>query len=368
MKDLQNYHLLYGLEKVCTGDWGVQTQRNAFFKEARFTNSAAAAALSEDAACGGAVYKSPQLVGVVGAFTQDAYEGLVANNVATNIPLTLTFHSSIFGSGSDKYFPLSAMNGFRLVLTLNSPNNAFQVDVGSQTTYAIRYQVNNPTLYTNMIRVDPAVDRGIIDASKGTDGRIRIHTQSWRTYQVTVVASDTTKNVVVPVSLSSLKALYFTHTNPTPVAFNSASAFYKRFLNQYQLFVGSVAIPTSPVLVSGTFVEPIAELLRAWHVRLNDQDFSTLLDPDYYLDEYSLSLTPATNYRSSAVFGVELESFSLKDDVIESGANVLNNNVELRLTYSQASAQNVPYNLMFFALYDCFLVIDPETGITTVEF
>ena len=368
LEDLQNYHLLYGLEKVCTGDWGVQTQRNAFFKEARFTNSAAAAALSEDAACGGAVYKSPQLVGVVGAFTQDAYEGLVANNVATNIPLTLTFHSSIFGSGSDKYFPLSAMNGFRLVLTLNSPNNAFQVDVGSQTNYAIRYQVNNPTLYTNMIRVDPAVDRGIIDASKGTDGRIRIHTQSWRTYQVTVVASDTTKNVVVPVSLSSLKALYFTHTNPTPVAFNSASAFYKRFLNQYQLFVGSVAIPTSPVLVSGTFVEPIAELLRAWHVRLNDQDFSTLLDPDYYLNEYSLSLTPTTNYRSSAVFGVELESFSLKDDVIESGANVLNNNVELRLTYSQASAQNVPYNLMFFALYDCFLVIDPETGITTVEF
>ena len=141
LEDLQNYHLLYGLEKVCTGDWGVQTQRNAFFKEARtrFTNSAAAAALNEDAACGGAVYKSPQLVGVVGAFTQDAYEGLVANNVATNIPLTLTFHSSIFGSGSDKYFPLSAMNGFRLVLTLNSPNNTFQVDVGSQTTYAIRY-------------------------------------------------------------------------------------------------------------------------------------------------------------------------------------------------------------------------------------
>ena len=219
-----------------------------------------------------------------------------------------------------------------------------------------------------MIRVNPAVDRGIIDASKGTDGRIRIHTHSWRTYQVTVVASDTTKNVVVPVSLSSLKALYFTHTNPTPVAFNSASAFYKRFLNQYQLFVGSVAIPTSPVLVSGTFVKPIAELLRAWHVRRNDQEFSNLLDPNDYLDEYSLSLTPTTNYRSSAVFGVELESFSLKDDVIESGANVLNNNVELRLTYSQASAQNVPYNLMFFALYDCFLVIDPETGITTVEF
>ena len=48
--------------------------------------------------------------------------------------------------------------------------------------------------------------------------------------------------------------------------------------------------------------------------------------------------------------GVELESFSNKDDTIESGANVLNNNVELRINYKQADATNT-YNLVFFALY-----------------
>jgi len=135
-------------------------------------------------------------------------------------------------------------------------------------------------------------------------------------------------------------------------------------MNQYQLFVGSVAIPTSPVICTGTQVEPLSELLRAWHVRLNDQDFSTLLSPEFFLDEYVND--HASNYRSNALYGIELESFSLKDDVIESGSNVLNNNVELRLTYSSAAA--LSYNLMFFALYDCFLVIDPETGITTIEF
>ena len=129
-----------------------------------------------------------------------------------------------------------------------------------------------------MIQVDPKIDRGIIDASKETDGHIRIQTQSWKTYQMTVVASETTKNVVVPAALSSLKALYFTH--------------------QYQLLVGLVAIPTSPILVLGTFGELIAKLLRACHVRLNNQDFSTVLDPDYYLDECSLSLTPGSSYRS----------------------------------------------------------------------
>ena len=86
------------------------------------------------------------------------------------------------------------------------------------------------------------------------------------------------------------------------------------------------------------------------------------MSPSVYLDEY----VAGANCRSNALFGVELESFSLKDNVIESGSNVLNNNVELRLTYSGAA--QLTYNLMFFALYDCFLVIDPETGIITIEF
>ena len=85
--------------------------------------------------------------------------------------------------------------------------------------------------------------------------------------------------------------------------------------------------------------------------------------------------TDATNYflkRSNAVYGIELESFSNKDDTIESGANVLNNNVELRINFDSAdtlyTTGTQSYNCMFFALHDIFLVIHPETVITTVEF
>ena len=66
--------------------------------------------------------------------------------------------------------------------------------------------------------------------------------------------------------------------------------------------------------------------------------------------------------------GVELESFSNKDNTIKSGANVLNNKVELRINYATGITANFTYNLVFFALQDIFIVIDPETGITTVEF
>ena len=63
-----------------------------FFQRSLFKNSNAAAAFNEDAACSGVVNKSVTTVGLVGAFTQDTYEGLVVNNVVTYIPLTLTFH------------------------------------------------------------------------------------------------------------------------------------------------------------------------------------------------------------------------------------------------------------------------------------
>ena len=75
-------------------------------------------------------------------------------------------------------------------------------------------------------------------------------------------------------------------------------------------------------------MDPLAELIRAWHVRLNDQDFSSVISPEYVLDEYTNSVTPSANYRRNIVFGVELDSFALKDEVIESGRNVL----ELRVT------------------------------------
>ena len=386
LEDIQNYHILYGLVKVCTGNRAVTEKRNNFFKECRncdgyhetITGEAEARVATTttqrnvDPAFGGAIYQVPAAgSGTLYDYKQDAFEGTVANHTATHIPLTLTFFSSVFGGGQDKYFPLSAMNGFRLVLTLNNANNAFQIDDQSTGNKSVVYSINDPTIYTNMIRVDPAVDRGIIDASRGTDGRIRIHSQSWRTYSVTVQKSDTVRNIVVPISVSSLKALYFTHVTTAPDGFISASSAYKRYTTSYQLFVGSVAIPTTPVQVQalgntigeGTYTEVTAELLRAWHIRLNDQDMGTLLQPGQSWDE----CVSGENSRSNFYMGVELESFSNKDDTIESGANVLNNNVELRINYKQVDANNAS-NLLFFARHDIFIVIDPETGITTVEF
>ena len=52
-------------------------------------------------------------------------KGGVVNTMSTDILPTLTLHSLVFGSGSDKYFLLSALNGFRIILILSTAYNAF---------------------------------------------------------------------------------------------------------------------------------------------------------------------------------------------------------------------------------------------------
>ena len=60
----------------------------------------------------------------------DAFKGTLITHSSSNIPLTLTFFSFVFGGEQDKHFLLSAMNGFCLVLILNNTNTAFQIDKG----------------------------------------------------------------------------------------------------------------------------------------------------------------------------------------------------------------------------------------------
>lgn len=366
LEDFQNYHLLYAMNEICTGNPVTRGFRGSFFGESR-------GGIAGDPTCGRVIAGGFARTSEYVPYIHATHGPIISmDNQATELfPMTCTFFSSLFGGGQDKYFPMSAMNGFRLVLTLNTPEIAFTANDG---LVDLVYHIEDPTIHMNMIRVDPAVDRGIINQWKGTDGRLRIHSQSWRTYSVTVVAPETTKNVVIPISVSSMKALFFTFSSPTPTQTMPASAFYHRNVIDYQVFIGSVAIPTTPVRIGfdtkyeiRSFSDAIAETLRAWHVRLQDADYPTLLREDYdYLQKKHVD----GGYTSNMVYGVELESFSNKSDVIESGINVLNNNIEVRLNMSSVAADGEDNTMVmtFYALHDVFLVIDPETGITTLEF
>jgi hypothetical protein len=358
LEDLENYNLTYKLIEVCTSDPVTQACRGSFLKESQPAMSAKA---GENAAVpftcketrGGYVYA------VTGTVLTGA--GAYTNNVHTNQHFSLCFHSAVFGGGCERYYPMSAMNGFRMYITLAPAWAAFNDLTGQAGTNGIVYSISDPTLYTNMIRVDPQVDRGIIDSAKGPDGKIRINTQTWNTYQYTIAAADYFSNPVIPVAVSSLKSLFFTFSSVIPMLGHPFTGFFTRYLESYQLFVGTLPIPSSPVLVTAPYAEAMSETMRAWHVRPNDQYWPSLMQ------ETNVHPLPTDDITDSAmVFGVELESFSNRGNTIESGANVLNNTVQLRLKFSNTTTG--PMTLTVYCLYDIFLVIDPETGITTVEF
>ena len=439
LEDIQDYNVLYAMQHLATSDPQTANTRGQFFKECRYGGrmgrSAAAGSRLPDVYGNQETIVMPQLrtvadnavvaadtlgnvpitnayrwtmqtitrtttfpdgtmggrvlqlgVSLTGAQGYDANDisnniwpystdGAVMTSTAGSMSLSHTFISSIFGSGFPKYYPLSAMNGFRLVLTLSPSNVAFQCDEncasgGAAANTVIRYSISDPTLYCSMTRIDPSVDRGIISNMRGPDGRIRIPTNSWRQYKQTIYAADRVKNLIIPFSVSSLKSLLFGFVPATVDGSISASSMYTRYLTSYQVFVGSVPIPVVPVNVTPPYNEAYAELLRSFHVRLNDQNWPTLIQHNSWLPDYTAGASIATLSsfcaQSDAFFGVDLESFGQKSDMIECGANVLNNNIELRLNFSANS--NYAMNLIVYGFHDVFIVIDPNTGITSLEF
>jgi hypothetical protein len=76
--------------------------------------------------------------------------------------------SSLFGGASDKYLPMSAINGMRIIFSLeNAVGAVVRHGLGAGT---MTITLEDPTLFMNMVRVDPTVDAALLQAATGPDG------------------------------------------------------------------------------------------------------------------------------------------------------------------------------------------------------
>jgi hypothetical protein len=241
-----------------------------------------------------------------------------------------------------------------------------------------------------MVRVDPTVDQQLIKSAQSPeDGNIRIHSQTYSSFQMTILANQTTFEYVIPIKVSSLKAIYFTFS-PTSwsnsesfdltdymCALASKSAYngtrvmkttwFQNQLANHQFFLDGKPTPASPVNVRIGYSESMAELARALHFghKSADGNYLSLLEDN------------GTYQEQNFVLGQEFESFSQKGPVIESGINTLNSLLSLRLNFNTsghvagvAAVQSGNYEacyLKVFCLYDSFLSITPGTGIMRTE-
>ena len=74
-----------------------------------------------------------------------------------------------------------------------------------------------------MVRVDPTVDAQLIKSAQNPDdGNIRIHSQTYSMYQMSLLAGQSTFEYVIPIKVSSLKAIYFTFS---PTSWSNSESF-----------------------------------------------------------------------------------------------------------------------------------------------
>ena len=91
--------------------------------------------------------------------TQAIYPAQVTTQPTKDNTRYFTFQllSSLFGGSADKYIPMSAINGLRIVLTLEDPVECYTMTgMGSgvaQTAYTST--IYDPTLFLNMVKGDP---------------------------------------------------------------------------------------------------------------------------------------------------------------------------------------------------------------------
>ena len=132
---------------------------------------------------------------------------------------TFQLASSLFGGSADKYLPMSAINGLRIVLSLENAIgavvlNGLQSYVASTETFidnSIKeVRIVDPTFYMNMVRVDPTIDKQLLASAQSEDGAIRIHSQSYSNFQIAIPQGQASWEYIIPIKSSSLKAIYFT--------------------------------------------------------------------------------------------------------------------------------------------------------------
>mgnify|MGYP003340579127 CR=1 FL=1 len=261
--------------------------------------------------------------------------------------------------------------------------NGLSSDGGTTANTIKSVTISDPTFFMNMVRVDPTVDAQLISAATGGDGNIRIHSQTYNTFQYAMTPQQSTWEQIIPIKVSSLKAIFFTFAPQTNLgnesftaadnticlagkqSYNSTTAdrvmktswFWNNLAN-YQFFVDGKPTPASPVYCRTGFTETICELQRALHFghKSGDGMYLSLLN-DAGIGSYQ---------EQNFILGQEFESFSNKGPVIESGMNTLNALLTLRLNFNSGNSWE-PCYLKIFCLYDEFLTINPSTGIMRTE-
>ena len=257
------------------------------------------------------------------------------------IPLSL---SGLLSPLCPKYLPLMAMGAsdLRIQITLEDPMVAM---VASATGGS--YVIRDMTLNANFLEFPPDVGASIMASGlQAGNGSLRLSTESYRGYEVTMNINNDGGSFLIPARFSSLTTLYATLRRQTDaqgaVDTHSISSRQNPDVEEYQFRVGSELVPSAPVRGNA---QSILELMKTFNSVSNIMHKSCITKGTYSSKEDKTGGT--------YMIGCELSSMPNKSDVLDSGINTISQNVHLEMKCKNSVAHVVNT----FAKYDAALVI-----------
>ncbi len=225
------------------------------------------------------------------------------------------------------------------------------------------YTISNVRYIANLIEVGQDVGAQLRMVQEVSGGVLTLSGQTYRHFTGTLSNGGTGDQIInVPARVKSMKSLFFVGQGAGNDAFNTYDVSFggNMKLNEYQLKIGSVVYPPTPVRCNfGTGLdsviwskrsEPLMELAKSWGSVGSTKGMGQLSTLTY-------AVTDATRQGNGgdklyAPFGLDLEAFQRV--AIESGVNTADRSLPISLilnTSSGTTQQNVDVFVLADALF-----------------
>lgn len=304
-------------------------------------------------------------------------------NTATPFTFCLPVLSGVVGVNASKMLPLGKLSS-PLRLEFYTAANDDAVYYGTLGAGCV-WQIINVELCCCYVEL---LDN--FDNDRGTE---YISTSTYRNSSTNLPSATSGEfTTLLPFRAASIKGLYarFLPFVSAVQGVNASAAYRKSAsinpnISSYFFRVGSSIYPNKPVfLISGqqqTGAEAYAELVKSFHALSSTEGNPSILYNQYNVcatatGGWAANFTPgaqnttAGTHNNAFAVGLELESFSNRNDTILSGVSTLNSqiyftaNINTGATAGGTNGYN--YTAQFFSHMDMILVI--ENGIMSAKF
>ena len=254
---------------------------------------------------------------------------------------------------------------------------SYQVELNPSSAMEFGYAITKPCIQLNRIYLPGGMGDSIIGAAKAAspDGKIRIQTHSWKVLTSQIYTTQNSFDYIIPIQVASLKAVFFTITPQSNTANinRSKTQFIQRGMTDYQFFYSDDPVLNQPVKIQYPNTEAYAELMRAWNVAHKTMDAPTLITVEDYNENCKVNDLGFFQNPSSCVFGIDLESFAAKNNVMDSGINTRNAIFRIVMNFRAATTRDTvewgaACTVRFYCLHDMFLSINDMDGTVINEF